>query len=82
MNCELKTDEFLRFVVHLRMIAEFEDRQNSESIKKYFIPSFLCHGYNNHDEHNFSFFHYFLLVAKLFFFKRIKIISTLSFTFA
>ena len=81
-NCELNPDEFLRFFIHLRMIAEFEVKENGESIKKYFIPSFLCHGCNNHDEHKFSFFHYFLLVAKLFSFKRIKRISPLSFTFA
>ena len=67
-NCELNPDEFLRFFIHLRMIAEFEDKENSESIKKYFIPSFLCHGCNDNDD--------FLLVAG------IKRISPLSFTFA
>ena len=83
MNCELiKPDEFLRFFIHLRLIAEFEDKENSESLKKYFIPSFLYHGYNDHDEHKVSYFHYFLLLTKLFSFKRIKRISPLSFTFA
>ena len=67
-KCGLEPDEFLRFFIHLRMIAEFEDKQNGESIKKYFIPSFLCHGCNDHDD--------FLLDA------RIKRISPLSFTFA
>ena len=67
-TCGLKPDEFLRFFIHLRMIAEFEDKENGESIKKYFVPSFLCHGCNNHDD--------FLLDT------RIKRISPLSFTFA
>ena len=48
-KCGLEPDEFLRFFIHLRMIAEFEDKQNGESIKKYFIPSFLCHGSNDHE---------------------------------
>ena len=74
-NCELKPDDFLRFFIHLRMIAEFEDKESGESIKKYFIPSFLCHSYNNQDEHKSSFFH-----TKLFLFK--TRISPLSFTFA
>ena len=67
-KCGLEPDEFLRFFIHLRMIAEFEDKQYGESIKKYFIPSFLCHGCNDHDD--------FFLDA------RIKRISPLSFTFA
>ena len=67
-KCGLEPDEFLRFFIHLRMIAEFEDKQYGESIKKYFIPSFLCHGCNDHDD--------FLLDT------RIKRISPLSFTFA
>ena len=49
-KCGLEPDEFLCFFIHLRMIAEFEDKENGKSIKKYFIPSFLCHGSNDHDD--------------------------------
>ena len=56
-KCEIEKKEFLHFFIHLRMIAEIEYKVNSESIKKYFIPSFLCHGSNDDDD--------FLLVAKI-----------------